>query len=100
MTEGMRSALVSELARHLAAPFPETVEKGLDYGEVEPVMIDADLYGWASTVSLGKALNGDEVRRFRTARDELARSITALPLEAQPYFRRLLRIADLALQAA
>lgn len=99
MTADVRSTLATELSRHLADPFPASVEKGRDYGELEPVMIDADMYGWASAVSLGNALNDDQVRRFGSAREELAQSIGALPREAQPYYRRLLRIADLALQA-
>jgi hypothetical protein len=32
----------------MAEPFPHSVEKGEDYGEVDAVMIGADIYGWAS----------------------------------------------------
>jgi len=28
---------------HMAEPFPDSVEEGLDYGDVEPVLIDADI---------------------------------------------------------
>jgi hypothetical protein len=39
--------LADELRRHMAESFPELVQKGEDYGEVDPVMIGADIYGWA-----------------------------------------------------
>ena len=38
------------LREHFADPFAESVEKGEDYGLVEPVMIDADICGWVLTM--------------------------------------------------
>ena len=79
---------------HLADPFPESVEKGEDYGEVDAVMIGADIYGWASRAG---SLAPVEVAGLRQAADELERSLVAFPLEARPYYERVLRIARLAL---
>lgn len=90
----MRDDLIEELRLHLAAPFPESVEKGTDYGEVDPVMIDADIYGWASRAD---SLTPDDRKGLRRAMEELERSLSALPADAQPYYERLVRISRLAL---
>ena len=78
----------------MAEPFPESVEKGEEYGEVDAVMIDADIYGWATRAG---SLPPDEKARFRQAADQLERSLAAFPAEARPYYERVLRIAHLAL---
>jgi hypothetical protein len=39
------------LAEHFATPFLSGVVTGRDYGGVDPVMIGADIYGWATRVS-------------------------------------------------
>jgi hypothetical protein len=78
---------------HMAEPFPHSVEKGEDYGEVDAVMIGADIYGWASRSG---SLSSIEVARLRQAAGELERSLTAFPVEARPYYERVLRIARLA----
>jgi len=88
------SDLSDELRRHIVDPFPESVVKGGDYGEVDAVMIDADIYGWASQSDSLSALDRS---RLQQAANELERSIQAFPADAQPYYRRLLRIARLAL---
>ena len=85
------------LAEHHAVPFPSSVVNGLDYGSVEPVMIDADIYGWASRVSKGEALAPIDRERLRLARDDLRRSLAAFPEAARPYFEQLVRIATEAL---
>jgi hypothetical protein len=88
--------LTEEMRLHMAEPFPNSVEKGLDYGEVDAVMIGADIYGWAI-----RAGSLSELERTRLARAaaELDRSIEAFPPDAQPYYVRILRIARLALAA-
>lgn len=78
----------------MAEPFPECVEKGEHYGEVDAVMIGADIFGWASRVS---SLGFLDVVRLRQASDELERSLAAFPIDARPYYERILRIARLAL---
>lgn len=88
------SDLPDELRAHLADPFPESVVKGKDYGEVDAVMIGADIYGWASQ---GESLDAHDRRRLRRAADQLEKSIRVFPADAQPYYQRLLRIARLAL---
>lgn len=85
------------LADHLAEPFPESVDKGRDYGLVDPIMIGADIFGWASRVAHGGSLSAEEVDRFGDATDELERSIPEFPDDARDYYARLVRIADLAL---
>lgn len=79
---------------HLDEPFPDSIEKGADYGEVAPVMIGADILGWATRAS---QLSWPERSSLEQARAELARSIAFMPSEAQPYYERLVRIAELAL---
>lgn len=88
--------LADEMRLHMAEPFPESVEKGLAYGEVDAVMIGADIYGWAT-----RAGSLSELDRSRLARaaDELQWSIESFPPDAQPYYERLLRVARLALAA-
>ena len=86
--------LAKEMRLHMAEPFPDSVEKGLDYGEVDAVMIGADIYGWATRSG---SLSELDRSRLLQAADELQRSIQAFPPDAQPYYERILRIARLAL---
>jgi len=90
----MTDTLAEEMRLHMAEPFPDSVEKGLDYGEVDAVMIGADIYGWAARVTRLSELDRS---RMRQAAEELQRSIGAFPPDAQPYFERILGIARLAL---
>ena len=80
---------------HMNDPFPDSIDKGIDYGEIDPVMIDADIYGWASRAA---QLSPEDKVRLDQARAELNRSISTIPPDAQPYYVRLVRIAELALQ--
>lgn len=89
----MTETLAEEMRLHMAEPFPDSVEKGLEYGEVDAVMIGADICGWATRVG---SLSGLDRSRLSQAADELRRSIGAFPPDAQPYYERILRIADLA----
>ena len=83
---------------HMAEPFPPSVEKGEDYGEVDAVMVGADIYGWASAVRDGASLGPTDRALFGQTADELARSLSAaFPLDARPYYERVLRITRLAL---
>ena len=91
----MGDGQIVELDEHRAASFPAGVNKGEIYGEVEPVMIDADIIGW---VSHGR-LTPVQRRSLQEVTDQLARSLGSFPLEAQPYYERLLRIARRALAA-
>jgi len=86
--------LDSEMHIHRVEPFPDAIEKGLDYGEVDPVMIDADIFGWASRA---ESLSALDKKRLAQAKEQLERSIHVLPPEAQAYYERLVRIAGLAL---
>jgi hypothetical protein len=86
--------LAVEMRLHMSEPFPDSVEKGLDYGEVDAVMIGADIYGWATRAG---SLTELDRSRLAQAADELQRCIGAFPLDAQPYYERILRIAGLAL---
>ncbi len=90
----MADTLAEEMSLHVAQPFPDSVEKGLNYGEVDAVMIVADIYGWASKAG---ALTELDRSHLAQAADELKRSVGAFPLDAQPYYERILRIAGLAL---
>lgn len=90
----MADTLAEEMRLHAAEPFPDSVEKGLDDGEVDAVMIDADIYGWATRAG---SLSDTDRSRVQQAADKLQRSIAAFPPDAQPYFERILRIARLTL---
>ncbi|MCP3422381.1 hypothetical protein [Nocardioides pinisoli] len=85
----MEDSQADELAEHRAAPFPPGVEKGSLYGTVEPALIDADIFAWASRYRL----DGAQKRSLREAADQLAQSREFFPVDAQPYFERLVRIA-------
>jgi len=93
----MSDDLADEMRLHDADPFPDSVEKGCQYGEVDAVMIGADIYGWASLVASGVRLRGDQRSGLQRAAGELQRSISDFPDDAQPYYERVLRIAQLAL---
>ena len=54
------SDLGSLLTEHVAAAFPSSITKGLEYDGVDPVMVDSDIYGWALQASRG---NVDAVNR-------------------------------------
>jgi hypothetical protein len=82
----------------MATPFPLSVTKGIDYGSVDPVMIGADIYGWAKRVEQGDALTNDERSRLASARDDLVASIDQFPPDARPYYEVVLDIADAALR--
>jgi hypothetical protein len=84
------------IAEHGAAPFPTSIEKGSDYGEVDAVMIGADIFGWALQ-SEGGCLGPADRDRLRAARDSLTRSLPAFPDEARPYYAQLVALADAAL---
>jgi hypothetical protein len=87
-------ALAEEMRLHLAEHFPDSVEKGLDYAEVDAVMIGPDIYGWAARADSLSALDRS---RLAQAADDLQRSIAEFPPDARPYYLRILRIARLAL---
>jgi len=97
MRDQPRRDLVAQLRAHLAEPFPESVERGEVYGEADAVMIDADIFGWALRASQGESLPALDRTRLQQAADELARSLPAFPVEARPYYERLLGIAQLVL---
>ena len=90
----MAKFLADEIRLHLAEPFPDSVEKGCDYGEVDAVLIGADIFGWATRAG---SLSTRDRSRLLQAAAELERSLTAFPPDAQPYYERMLRIARLAL---
>ena len=90
----MRPELDYELAQHRAEPFPTSVEKGEEYGGVDAVLVGADIVGWASQADF---LDSIQRRSLREIADDLSESLDAFPEDARPYYRRLLRIARLAL---
>jgi hypothetical protein len=88
--------LAEEMRLHMAEPFPESLEKGLDYGEVDAVMIGADIYGWATRAG---SLSELDRSRLAQAVDELQRSIGGFPADARRYYERVLRVARMTLGA-
>lgn len=85
------------LHEHRNTPFPDSVTKGVGYGEVDPVMIDADICGWASRVAAGSPLGGRERQALTEARGALERSLDSFPTAARPYYETLVEIAAAAL---
>lgn len=85
------------IIKHRNMPFPRSVDKGVDYGAVDPVMIDADIYGWALRLSGGAALSPHERAQLEAARADLAESLAFFPDDAQPYYETLLKLATAAL---
>jgi hypothetical protein len=90
-------ALRSLLEQHRSTPFPSAVVRGEDYGEVDAVMIDADIFGWGLRAADGD-LTATDRERLEAARDELLRSLPDFPAPARPYYETLLKIARLALR--
>jgi hypothetical protein len=90
--------LSARLREHLERPFPSSVEKGVDYGTVDPVMIDADIYGWASRVAAGETLSEDDQARLNVAHDQLIASLDAFPEDARPYYEAVAQIAAAAIR--
>jgi hypothetical protein len=86
--------LTDETRVHVAEPSHLPWKRGLDYRGADVVMIDADIYGWATRAG---SLSELDRSRLVQAADELERSIVACPPDAQPYDERLLRIARLTL---
>lgn len=80
------------------AEFPPEIEKGRNYGTVDPVMIDADIYGRVLNYVSGFQLDGEARACLEQARLELGHSFNELPNGARPYYARLLRLADVAVQ--
>ena len=95
----MSRRLEELLRQHREDRFPDSIDKGAEYGAVDAVMIDADIFGWALGVSGGQRLSVTERGGLQRARDDLARSLDAVPDRARPYFQRLLVLADEALTA-
>lgn len=93
----MVNRLAQLMTEHMAMEFPSAIDKGLDYGEIDPVMIGADIYGWALGVSKGTPLNAVDRRRLQAAYGELIRSIDEIPAPARPYFEHLARLAEATL---
>jgi hypothetical protein len=61
-------------------------------------MIDADLVGWVERVAAGDRLPLEELARFARATGRLRASLPDFPGEGQRYYRRLLALAELALE--
>lgn len=86
------AALEELMVEHRRMPFPSSVEKGLDYGEVDAVMIGADIHGWALAAASGM-LSSEQLVRLQEAREALSRSVTAFPRDARPYYQQLVELA-------
>ncbi|MCP3976541.1 MAG: hypothetical protein GY720_18795 [bacterium] len=85
---------------HRAGPFPESIEKGINYGEIEPVLVGADIYGWAIRVAAGEMLDRAGRLALGDTRNELRRSLQEFPVDARPYYQTLVELASAALSAA
>ncbi len=86
---------------HAVAPFPTSIDKNderWDEFVVHPVMMDADLAGAILGVLKGSTGPTETQRKYLTdGLRELAVTWHLVPNEARPYFARLQRMAELAL---
>ncbi|PRY69347.1 hypothetical protein B0I08_10219 [Glaciihabitans tibetensis] len=78
-------------------PWPESVERSADYGEIDPVMADADVYGWAVASLRGRLTDVDRLQLSALA-DQVERAIPVFPQHGRPYFDRLLGLARAAVE--
>lgn len=86
------------LEEHARERWPDSVERGSEYGGVELVMADADIYGWA-LAARDLRLTPDVRSRLRDLVDSLDEALDTIPAEARPYFQRLVRLGRIALGA-
>jgi hypothetical protein len=91
--------LTALMADHMARPFPEGVVKGMDYGRVDAVMVDADIHSWCQTIARGGTLSPEENDRFRELCHDLELSLEYFPDVGRPYYAALLEMAEVALGA-
>lgn len=97
MTFRQRRALRAALREHFTATWPESVERGVEIHGVEPVMADADIYGWAVASLHGDLTQGDRARLLSVA-DQVEGMLPALPENARGYFERLVNLARIAVE--
>lgn len=83
-------------AEHLTAKFPASVEMGAQCKNVDPVLLDADVAGVVSFRLAGSKLSVDQERILHSCIRSLDLTLSHLPIDAQPYFHRLRRLALLA----
>lgn len=81
----------------LAAVWPATVQRGEESGGLDLVLVDADILGWATQAG---SLSLVDVAALGTACSDLEAVLPSLPVDARPYFDRLVRLAHLTLAAA
>jgi hypothetical protein len=89
-------SLTELLAEHRLAYFPQSVVEDGSYGEVDPVKIDADIYGWARLAVDGR-LAGTDRASLAAALGGLRASLESFPTVARPYYERLVQIGEAAL---
>lgn len=85
------------MREHMASTFPPSVEKGETYGQVDAVMVGADIYGWCSSIASGSRLPEQNTNALHRLRDDLRQSIAAFPEDARPYYEQLVQMASAAL---
>ena len=86
------SRLAELIDAHVSEPWPESVERGSEYGGVDLVMAGADIVGIAMSLMPAR-LRGEERAHLRTIAASLERVLDQLPAEARGYFLGLIDIA-------
>ncbi|WP_439592410.1 hypothetical protein [Microbacterium sp.] len=86
------SELQQLMDEHFAAPWPDSVERGAEYRGVDAVMVDANIFGWATRAG---SLTREEILELSQSCNHLDAAIPWIPLRAQPSFERLVQIARL-----
>lgn len=81
---------------HLAAEFPTSAKWAPQCENVDPVLLDADVAGVVSFRLTGSKLSVDQERILHPCIRSLDLTLNRLPIDAQPYFHRLRRLALLA----
>ena len=87
------------LAEHTADRWQERWN-GRDVGRVPLNLVDPDIVGLVQRCVGGSKLYPDQMKMLRDLRDDVSAVIAGLPVSDRPYFERLRRMADLALEAS
>jgi hypothetical protein len=89
--------LADLLAEQLQEPWPADLEKGESYGTIEPVMAQADVFGW-SLAALHGALSNSDRKSLSEYADEIEASLKYLPPVGRTSFELVVELARTAVK--
>jgi hypothetical protein len=89
--------LADLLVEHLIEPWPSDVPRGESFGSIEPVMAQADVFGW-SLAALHGALSDTDRARLSSYADEIEASLGYLAPIGRTSFELLVELARAAVK--